>query len=140
MYIDFASNRRQYNLVYNDSKTGDIIQAIVVSNKSINNSYGYVYKRVALPNQTFTESSKVLESYWSLYEIADYYGMMSYNLNYTFTPVEIAAVEMCSVSSKKFEVAMIYNNNPSKSGSKDYCMTRKLFIKNASNNRTVFLG
>ncbi len=77
--------------MYNDTRTGDIIQAIVVRNQSINNSFGYVYKRIALPNQTYTESSDVLESYWGLYEIADCYGMMSANLNYSFTPVEISA-------------------------------------------------
>ncbi len=35
---------------------------------------------------------------------------------------------------------MIYNNSPSKAGSKDYCMTRKIFLKNASNNRTKLVG
>jgi hypothetical protein len=140
IYIDFASNRRQYNLVYNDTKTGDIIQAIVVSNRSINNSYGFVYRRVALPNQTYTESKDVLGSYWSLYEISDYYGMTNYNLNYSFTPAEISAAEVCTFSSERFEIGMIYNNNPSRMGSKDYCMSRKIFIKNLSSNRTNFLG
>lgn len=140
MYIDFATNRRQYNLVYNDTITGDIIQAIVISNRSINNSYGYIYKRVALPNQTNIDNKDVRSNYWNLYEISDYYGMSNYNLNYSFTPAEISAAEICSFSSQKFEIGMIYNSNPSRRGSKDYCMSRKVFIKNLQSNRINFLG
>lgn len=140
MYIDFATNRRQYNLVYNDTITGDIIQAIVISNRSINNSYGYIYKRVALPNQTNIDNKDVRSNYWNLYEISDYYGMSNYNLNYSFTPAEISAAEICSFSSQKFEIGMIYNSNPSRRGSKDYCMSHKVFIKNLQSNRINFLG